>query len=76
MEKETTQKSVWFPGFAGAEITSREWLTEYKNKLHPNDDWTNVNLETYVRWIGAIDYDERREVISAALQARVVGYLD
>ena len=76
MEKETKEKSVWFPGFAGAEITSREWLTEYKNKLHPNDDWTNVNLETYVRWIGAIDYDERRAVIDAALKARVVGYLD
>ena len=76
MEKETNSKSVWFPGFAGAEITNRNWLTEYKNKLHPNDDWTNVNLETYVRWIGAIDYDERRSVIDAALKAHVVGYLD
>ena len=76
MEKETNEKSVWFPGFAGAEITDRNWLTEYKNKLHPNDDWTNVNLETYVRWIGAVDCDERRSVIDAALKARVVGYLD
>ena len=76
MENETNSKSVWFPGFAGAEITDRNWLLEHKNKLHPNDDWTNVNLETYVRWIGAIDYDERRSVIDAALKARVVGYLD
>lgn len=76
MEKETNSKSVWFPGFAGAEITDRNWLAEKKAELHPNDDWTNVNLETYVRWIGAIDYDERRAVIDAALQAHVVGYLD
>ena len=46
------------------------------NKLHPNDEWTDVNLETYVEWIGAIDYDERRKVIDAALGAHVVGYLD
>ena len=76
IEEETTTKSIWFNGWAGAEITDRNWLTEYKNKLHPNDDWTNVNLDTYVKWIGAIDYDERRDVISAALKANVVGYLD
>ena len=76
MEKETNDSSLWFPGFAGAEITNRDWLSTKKNELHPNDDWTNVNLETYVRWIGAIDYDERRSVIDAALKARVVGYLD
>ncbi len=76
IEEETNCESIWFSGFAGAEITDRNWLTEYKNKLHPNDEWTDVNLETYVKWIGAIDYDERRKVIDAALGAHVVGYLD
>ena len=76
MEAETNENSLWFPGFAGAQITDRKWLTAKKNELHPNDDWTNVNLETYVKWIGAIDYDERRKVIDDALKARVVGYLD
>lgn len=76
IEEETNSKSIWFSGFAGAEITDRTWLAEYKNKLHPNDDWTNVNLETYVKWIRSIDEDERDHVISAAIEAGVVGYLD
>lgn len=76
LEKDTDDQNLWFRGFAGAEITDRTWLEEYKNKLHPNDDWTKVNLETYVRWIGVIDFDERCNVIDEALKAKVVGYLD
>lgn len=76
IEEETNRKDIWFNGFAGAQITDRKWLTEYKNKLHPNDDWTKVNLETYVRWIGTIDFNERCQVIDAAMAAKVVGYLD
>lgn len=75
-KEEPNRKDIWFPGFAGAQITDKNWLIEYKNNLHPNDDWTNVNIETYARWIGAIDYDERHNAINAALDANVVGYLD
>jgi hypothetical protein len=67
--------SVWFKLF-GAEITNREWLKNYKDKLHPNDDWTNVNLETYARWIHLFDRNEAKKLIDDALEDHVVGYLD
>lgn len=74
--------SVWIDGgtrFCGlfdAEITDREWIESYKNKLHPNDDWTNVNIETYGRWIKEINYAEGNKLVNDALKAHVVGYLD
>ena len=54
----------------------REWFKEYKEKLHPNDDWTNVNLETYARWIHLFNRDEADELLDKALKDNVVGGLD
>ena len=68
--------SIWIYGFADAEITDKKWLEEYKNKLHPNDDWTDVNLETYGRWLYKINDKERKELINEALKANVVGFLE
>lgn len=78
----TNDKSIWIDGgtnYCGlfdAEIKDRKWLENYKNKLHPNDDWTNINLETYGRWIATINDDEKMELVKAACKAGVVGYLD
>lgn len=78
--KETDDKSIWINGDMSicqfAEITDKKWLDDYKNKLHPNDDWTNINIETYARWIDVINHNERLNLIEAALNAKVVGYLD
>ena len=57
------------------EIKDRMWLENYKNKLHPNDDWTNVDLDTYAEWIVIIDNAEYNFVLDEALKAGVVGYL-
>lgn len=57
-------------------IEDREWLKNYKNKLHPNDDWTDVNLDTYAKWIVLINHEEYSLVLDEALKANVVGYLD
>lgn len=75
-EKDTNDECIWMRGFAEARIDDREWLINYKNTLHPNDDWTNVNIETYARWLHAIDNSERHKVIDAALEAGIVGFLD
>lgn len=81
-KKETETGSVWIDGgtnvmgMCDAEITDREWLESYKNKLHPNDEWTNVNLETYGLWIRTLDMKEGDQLIKDALKAGVVGYLD
>lgn len=79
---EKTTKSVWIDGGSNivglfdAEITNREWLENYKNKLHPNDEWTNVNIDTYGKWIKVFDKEEGRQLVDDALKANVVGYLD
>lgn len=44
----------------------KKWLKEYKNKLHPADDWTNVNLETYVKNIINFDIDEMTTLLNLA----------
>lgn len=78
--KETDNKSIWINGDMSickfAEITDKKWLEDYKNKLHPHDDWTNVNIETYARWIDVINHNEKLDLIEAAMKAKVVGYLD
>lgn len=82
MEKDTVRKSIWIDGgtnFCGlfdAEITDRKWLENFKNELHPSDDWTNVDLETYGKWIRKFDDKEGSKIVDAALKAGVVGYLD
>jgi hypothetical protein len=61
-----------------AEIES-EWLNEYRNKLHPNDEVTNMDLSTYAHYYFDIEElyrDEVPNVIDDALEAGVVGYLD
>lgn len=74
--------SVWidggtnFVGLFDAEITDRKWLEAYKNNIHPSDEWTNVNLETYGKWIRIFNNEEGRRLVDAALEADVVGYLD
>jgi hypothetical protein len=72
--KESRQDDSVFvgSGFIWAEITDREWLTNYKNKLHPNDEWTNVNIETYGHWIGKFNSKEKHQIIEDALKANVV----
>ena len=67
--------SVWLR-LSSAEITDRKWLKDYKDRLHPNDDWTSVNIETYAKWIHLFDREEADELLNKALNARVVGYLD
>lgn len=63
--------------FLGAgNIEDRTWLENYKNKLHPNDDWTSVPLDTYAEWIVVINKDEYHLVLNEAIEAGVVGYLD
>lgn len=80
--KETNNKSIWIDGgtnYCGlfdAEITDRKWLEDYKNKLHSDDDWTNINIETYGRWIATVNDKEKMDLVEAAMKARVVGYLD
>ena len=71
-EKEDTG-IVWL-GAGG--IGDRMWFENYKNKLHPNDDWTNVNADTYAKWIVVIDNEEYQLVLNEALEAGVVVYLD
>ena len=74
--------SVWvdggtkFVGLFDAEITDAKWVENYKNNLHPNDDWTNVDVYTYGRWIKTFDYKEGSKLVDDAIKARVVGYLD
>ena len=61
-----------------AEIKS-EWLNEYKNKLHPNDEVTQMDLSTYAHYYFDIEElyrDDVLNVIDDALKAGVVGYLD
>lgn len=74
--------SIWidggtnFIGLFDAEITDREWLENYKKQLHPDDEWTNVNLETYGKWIRRFNHKEASELVNEALKVGVVGYLD
>lgn len=74
--------SVWIDGGTNilglfdAEIEDVEWLRNYKNNLHPNDEWTNVDLYTYGRWIKVFDKEEGNQLVNDALEAHVVGYLD
>ena len=75
-EKESNNSSVWVRGFADAKITDRQWLVNYKDTLHPNDDWTDVNVETYARWLNVIDDDEHDKLVNDALKAHVVGFLE
>ena len=81
-KKKDSTGSVWIDGgtnivgYLDAEIKDRKWLENYKNKLHPNDEWTNVNLETYGLWIRVFNKDEGSELVSNALKEHVVGYLD
>lgn len=59
-----------------ASIEDLDWLQGYKDRIHPDDDWTPVDLETYCYWIGEFDYKEANNLIAAALEANAVGYLD
>lgn len=61
-----------------AEIESK-WFNEYKNKLHPNDEVTNMDLNTYAHYyfdIEGLYRNDVPDVIDDALKAGVVGYLD
>ena len=81
-QEQSSDCSVWIDGgtaFCGlfdVEITDRKWLENYKNELHPNDDWTNINLDTYGHWIKVVNPKEGNKLVKDALEARVVGYLD
>jgi len=74
--------SVWIDGGSNicglfdAEIIDREWLEIYKDIIHPHDEWTNVNLETYGKWIKVFNKEEGDRLVKAALKSNVVGYLD
>lgn len=74
--------SVWIDGGTNivglfdAEIKDVEWLKNYKDNLHTNDEWTNVDLYTYGKWIKVFDKEEGSQLVNAALKAGVVGYLD
>ena len=76
IEKSDNRDHLWIYGFAEARIDDRQWLEDYKNKLHPNDDWTNLNLETYCRWLYKVNDSERSTLINDACKAGVVGFLD
>ena len=75
-------KSVWIDGGTNlvglfdAEITDREWLENYKMKLHPNDEWTNVDIDTYGKWIRVFNNSEGHQLVDDAIKDHVVGYLD
>ena len=79
---ETGTGSIWINGGTNmvglfdAEITDRKWLEDYKNNLHPNDEWTNVNIETYGKWIRTFNDNEGHTLVNKAIEAHVVGYLD
>lgn len=81
-KSEDSNSSVWIDGGTNihglfdAEIKDREWLENYKNKIHPNDEWTNVNLETYGKWIRVFNNEEGKQLVDDALKAHTVGYLD
>ena len=81
-KEETKSGSIWidggtnFVGLCDAEIKNREWLENYKNKLHPNDEWTNVNLETYGLWINVFNSAEGSQLVRDAMKAGTLGYLD
>lgn len=58
------------------DILSTEWLANYKNSKHPNDDWTQVDLVTYSKYIYMFNHEELDNLISEAAKAGVLGYLD
>ena len=67
---------LWIRGFSDVRIDDRKWLEDYKSKLHPDDDWTNINLEAYCRWLCVIDNNERRKLIDDAIKDGIVGFLE
>mgnify|MGYP003563983755 CR=1 FL=1 len=70
-------KSVWIRYMLGSgQITDRQWLIDYKQKLHPHDDWTCVDVDTYAWNLCKFDLQEVHNIIDAAMKAKVVGYLD
>ena len=75
-EDDETKENVWFRFDLGFAQIKREWLQKYKEKHHPNDDWTNVDLTTYaenINWFDEYYYDN---MITEAIKAGAVGYLD
>lgn len=74
--------SVWIDGGTNvqglfdAEITDRKFVENFKNNTHPNDEWTDVNIETYAKWIRMFDDKEGSRLVDLALEVGVVGYLD
>lgn len=74
--QEDQDKSVWFRGFADFEVTDKQWVEDYKNTLHPNDDWTNMNVATYGRWLAKINNQERHDLFDAAHKAGLLGFVE
>lgn len=58
------------------EITNRQWLIDYKYKLHPHDDWACVDVDTYAWNLCRFNLQEVHDIIDAAMKAKVIGYLD
>jgi hypothetical protein len=76
-ELEREKDSHWIKFMLGeGQVKSTEWLTNYKNNKHPNDDWTHVDLITYSKYIYMFNYKEVSDLIDSAMKDGVLGYLD
>lgn len=76
-EIEGSKSSYWIQFFLGqGHVQSESWLIKYKNKKHPNDDWTNVDLVTYAKYMHLFNDREVMDLIDEASVDGVLGYLD
>lgn len=73
---EYNSATIYVASIISSADIERQWVIDYKNNLHPNDDWTNVNVETYGRWLSSIDSNESHKLIGDALEAHVVSFIE